>query len=59
MAKAGGKGSGAAEDLLALGVGNDASELARAIRVLAQRGVRTPAGRERWAPAQVSRLLAA
>jgi hypothetical protein len=26
---------------------------------LEARGVRTPAGRDRWAPAQVSRLLAA
>ena len=26
-------------------------------RVFAWRGVRTPAGRDRWAPAQVSRLL--
>ena len=44
---------------LALGVGNDRSELARESHVLAQRGVRTPAGRSTWAPAQVSRLLAA
>jgi hypothetical protein len=31
--------------------------LAAIARELELRGVRTPAGRDRWAPAQVSRLL--
>jgi len=44
---------------LALGVGNDRSKLARESPVLAQRGVRPPAGRDRWDAKQVSRLLAA
>src|ERR1700716_3927002 len=33
--------------------------LAAIAQELEARGVRTPAGRDRWAPAQVSRLLAA
>jgi hypothetical protein len=40
------------------GVGNDRSELARESPVLARRDVRISAGQDRWAPAQVSRLLA-
>jgi DNA invertase Pin-like site-specific DNA recombinase len=35
------------------------STLAAFAQELEARGVRTPAGRDRWAPAQVSRLLAA
>jgi hypothetical protein len=35
------------------------STLAAIAQELEARGVRTPAGRDRWAPAQVSRLLAA
>jgi hypothetical protein len=59
VARAREKGSGTAKNPVALGVGNDRSELARDSPVLAQRDVRPPAGRDRWAPAQVSRLLAA
>jgi hypothetical protein len=35
------------------------STLVAIAQELEARGVRTPAGRDRWAPAQVSRLLAA
>ena len=41
-----------AKNPLALGVGNDRSELARESPVLAQRDVRTPAGHDRRAPAR-------
>jgi hypothetical protein len=56
VARARGKGSGTAKNPVALGVGNDRSELARESPALAQRGVPTPPGRDHWAPAQVSRL---
>src|SRR6266568_2594194 len=57
VARSRGKDSGTAKNPVALGVGNDRSELARESPVLAQRDVRTPAGRDRWAPAQVAPVL--
>ena len=44
---------------LIFGIDYDKTRLTEFAQELEARGVRTPAGRDRWAPAQVSRLLAA